>query len=82
MKRYQVSLYLSLIPIPCGLGMRPVLTKHKVTFWVAIFQAFADRIRLNVCDTVVYVNKAIKAKKKIIVEGANAAMLDIDFGIL
>ena len=62
--------------------MRLVLTKHKVTFWVAIFQAFADRIRLNVCDTVVYVNKAIKAKKKIIVEGANAAMLDIDFGIL
>ena len=59
-----------------------MLTKHKVTFWAAIFQDFAERIQPNVCDTVVYVNKAIKAKKKIIVEGANAAMLDIDFGIL
>ena len=33
-----------------------------------------------VCDTITYVNKAIKEKKKVIVEGANAAMLDIDFG--
>ena len=47
-----------------------------------LLQAFAERIRPNVCDTVLYVNKAIKAKKKIIVEGANAALLDIDFGIL
>ena len=47
-----------------------------------MFQDFAERIRPNVCDTVFYVNKAIKAGKKIIVEGANAALLDIDFGIL
>ena len=33
-----------------------------------------------VCDTISYVNKAIKEKKKVIVEGANATMLDIDFG--
>lgn len=33
-----------------------------------------------VCDTVVYVNTAIKNKKKVVVEGANAALLDIDFG--
>ena len=33
-----------------------------------------------VCDTVYYVNTAIKENRRIIVEGANAAMLDIDFG--
>ena len=33
-----------------------------------------------VCDTVLFVNKAIKEQKRVIVEGANAAMLDIDFG--
>ena len=43
-------------------------------------QEFAERIRPMVCDTITYVNKAIKEKKKVIVEGANAAMLDIDFG--
>ena len=62
--------------------MRLVITKHKLTSWTTVFQAFAERIRPNVCDTVFYVNNAIKARKKIIVEGANAALLDIDFGIL
>ncbi len=33
-----------------------------------------------VCDTVLYVNTAVRDKKKVVVEGANAAMLDIDFG--
>lgn len=33
-----------------------------------------------VCDTVLYVNKSIKEKKKVVVEGANATLLDIDFG--
>ena len=33
-----------------------------------------------VCDTVTLVNRAVKAEKNVIVEGANATMLDIDFG--
>lgn len=33
-----------------------------------------------VCDTVSLVNHAIKQGKSVIVEGANATMLDIDFG--
>jgi len=44
------------------------------------YKEFAERIRPMVCDTVVYVNTAIRNKKKVIVEGANAALLDIDFG--
>ena len=33
-----------------------------------------------VVDTVLFLSKAMAEKKKIIVEGANASMLDIDFG--
>ena len=33
-----------------------------------------------VCDTVTYIHNAIRNKKKVIVEGAQAFMLDIDFG--
>lgn len=33
-----------------------------------------------IVDSVVYINKAINAGKKVLVEGANASMLDIDFG--
>ncbi|OQR77799.1 adenylosuccinate synthetase-like [Tropilaelaps mercedesae] len=40
----------------------------------------ADRLRPFVCDTVSYIHDAIREGKRIMVEGANAAMLDIDFG--
>jgi adenylosuccinate synthase len=33
-----------------------------------------------VIDTVAYISCAIRSKKQILVEGANATMLDIDFG--
>ena len=38
------------------------------------------RVRPMVRDTICYLHQAIHNKKKIIVEGANATMLDIDFG--
>lgn len=41
--------------------------------------AMAERVRPFVVDTIPFVNKAIDTKK-VLVEGANAAMLDIDFG--
>lgn len=41
---------------------------------------YAARLKPMVCDTVLYVNTAVKEKKTVVVEGANAAMLDIDFG--
>eukprot|EP00038_Savillea_parva_P031196 m.83686 g.83686 ORF g.83686 m.83686 type:complete len:451 (+) comp9555_c0_seq1:85-1437(+) len=39
----------------------------------------AERLKPFVVDTVTYVNKAL-GQKRILVEGANALMLDIDFG--
>ncbi|KAK3286168.1 hypothetical protein CYMTET_6263 [Cymbomonas tetramitiformis] len=44
------------------------------------YAELAARVDPFICDTVEYVNKAFKEGKLILVEGANATMLDIDFG--
>ncbi|CAO3629506.1 unnamed protein product [Cunninghamella blakesleeana] len=44
------------------------------------YKVLAERLRPYVIDSVAYLNKAIVEKKKILVEGANALMLDLDFG--
>lgn len=44
------------------------------------YKVFAERIRPLVCETVSFLHEALRQHKKILVEGANAAMLDIDFG--
>ncbi|GAB0088324.1 Adenylosuccinate synthetase [Sergentomyia squamirostris] len=44
------------------------------------YRDFAEKLRPLVSDTVFYMHKSIKDGKKVLVEGANAAMLDIDFG--
>ena len=45
------------------------------------YQDFAERIRPLVVESVSYLNKKAKKGAKILVEGANAGMIDIDFGI-
>jgi len=47
---------------------------------LAKYEKYANKIRPLVYDTVSFLDKAIREGKKILVEGANAAMLDIDFG--
>ncbi|KAI7907170.1 Adenylosuccinate synthetase [Cokeromyces recurvatus] len=44
------------------------------------YKELAERVRPYVIDTVPYLYEQIKAGKRILVEGANALMLDIDFG--
>lgn len=45
-------------------------------------QVYAERLRPLVTDGVYFMHKALTGpSKKILVEGANAALLDIDFGI-
>ena len=44
-------------------------------------QELAEHIRPMVIDTTMYIHRAIKNGKKIIVEGAQTFMLDIDFGV-
>ncbi len=46
----------------------------------AEYEAFAERIRPMVCDTVSLLNQAIRDGKSILFEGAQGTMLDIDHG--
>lgn len=46
------------------------------------YRRFANEIRPCTIDTVSFLHQAIRQGKKILVEGANATMLDIDFGKL
>jgi adenylosuccinate synthase len=44
------------------------------------YQDFAERIRPMVCDTAVLLNGAIRSGKRVLFEGAQGTMLDIDHG--
>ncbi|KAI0306248.1 adenylosuccinate synthase [Multifurca ochricompacta] len=44
------------------------------------YKGLAERLRPFVTDSVVYLHEALAAGKRILVEGANALMLDIDYG--
>ena len=44
------------------------------------YKRFADEIRPLVIETVSFLHQHLHEGKNILVEGANAAMLDIDFG--
>lgn len=45
------------------------------------YEYYANELRPIVIETVGYLHSALKSGKRILVEGANAAMLDIDFGM-
>ena len=44
------------------------------------YSEYAKRIKPFVCDTTTLLHNALKENKKILCEGAQAALLDIDFG--
>ena len=51
-----------------------------IFFWIYL-QDFREKIKNMVCDTVAFMHKQLAdPSKKILVEGANATLLDIDFG--
>jgi len=47
---------------------------------LAYYRSIAARIGAMTTDTIEYTNEAFSSGKRILVEGANATMLDIDFG--
>ncbi|KAI5963525.1 ADE12 [Candida pseudojiufengensis] len=47
---------------------------------LARYEKYREELKPFVVDSVEFMHKAIQQKKKILVEGANALMLDIDFG--
>ena len=44
------------------------------------YEGYADRLRPHVCDTIALLNEEVAAGKKVLFEGAQATMLDIDYG--
>ncbi|MBU6392448.1 MAG: adenylosuccinate synthase [Planctomycetes bacterium] len=44
------------------------------------YRGYAEQIRPFVCDTVVFMHDAVKAKKRILFEGAQGSLLDVDYG--
>ncbi|CDO94095.1 unnamed protein product [Kluyveromyces dobzhanskii CBS 2104] len=44
------------------------------------YKSYREQLKPFVVDSVKFINDAVKENKKILVEGANALMLDIDFG--
>ncbi|MBR3498610.1 MAG: adenylosuccinate synthase [Selenomonadaceae bacterium] len=44
------------------------------------YESYAERLRPFVCDTISLLNAQVDAGKKILFEGAQATMLDIDYG--
>ncbi|KAJ6542608.1 AMPSase 1 [Mycena capillaripes] len=44
------------------------------------YQTLAARLKPYVTDSIVYMHQALAAGKRVLVEGANAAMLDLDLG--
>ena len=47
---------------------------------LARYKIFAEKVRPYVVESVSYLHGALSKGMKVLVEGANAAMLDIDFG--
>jgi len=43
-------------------------------------QAFAERLRPHIVDGVTFIHTALSSNRRVLVEGANALMLDLDFG--
>ncbi|KAG8239932.1 hypothetical protein J437_LFUL019525 [Ladona fulva] len=65
-----VDMYMRMFPM-LNVDVQAELTRYKV---------YAEKIRPLVTDTVSFLHHALRSGKQILVEGANAAMLDIDFG--
>ena len=59
--------------------MYPAL-KINVDHTVDEYLAYYEKIRPTVVDSVAYVHEALADGRRIMVEGANATMLDLDFG--
>lgn len=59
-----------------GFKYTPDMLKEEVER----YKRFAERLEPYITDTVHFINKSISDKKKILVEGGQATMLDIDFG--
>ena len=55
--------------------------EQQLQYQMDQIQQYIEFYRVMVIDTIVYLNKAFRDGKKILVEGAQACLLDVDFGV-
>ena len=55
-------------------------TKMNFDDLFAIYADYASQLKPYVCDTITLLHKALEEDKNVVVEGAQATLLDIDFG--
>lgn len=53
---------------------------HDRTAELEKLASFRERLLPMICDTVTYVNQTLDAGKNVLAEGANACLLDLDYG--
>eukprot|EP01084_Bolivina_argentea_P302855 522827_1 len=56
------------------------LSSYSVKEELSRFESYRELLLPMIEDTILYINSEYKAGKRILLEGANAALLDIDFG--
>lgn len=54
--------------------------EYEIEAELARYKEYAEKLRPFVVDNVPFLHKYLSEKKKILIEGANALMLDLDFG--
>jgi len=54
--------------------------EYDVEAELEAYRKYADRLKPFVVDSVAFIHSALQSKKRVLVEGANALMLDLDFG--
>ena len=62
------------------LSKHPNIDQNTLSEMVETYSAYGDRLRAFVTDTSLEINKAIVSGKRIIMEGAQGTMLDVDHG--
>ncbi len=55
--------------------------EQQLQYQMNYLQQYIEFYRSMVIDTIIFMNKAVKKNKKILVEGAQACLLDVDFGV-
>lgn len=54
--------------------------KIKIKSILQDYRTYADKIKENIIDTALYLNRAIDSGKSVLFEGAQGTFLDVDFG--
>ncbi len=55
--------------------------EQQLQYQMNYLQQYIEFYRSMVIDTIIFMNNAVKKNKKILVEGAQACLLDVDFGV-